>query len=78
MISNELPPVLTIEEVMHALRCSRRTVSRLIADKKLVAIKIGRMVRITRESVELLINGKRSSRAALYSSDGGKREALAS
>ena len=71
----KLPQFLTIEEVMQVLRCSRSTVNRYIADKKLETVKIGpRMVRVTRESLERLLEGQGSRRAKVLRTDPFVRE----
>lgn len=46
----ELPSVMTIEQLANALAISRSAVYRLVNARKLRTIKIGRSVRITKDS----------------------------
>jgi excisionase family DNA binding protein len=50
-------PLLTISEVAHALRCSTRSVHRLISTGRLPAIKVAgsRLVRIEQTALERLL-----------------------
>lgn len=52
-----LPPshLYTVPQTKTVLNCSRRTVARLAAKGLLKVVKLGRAVRITRESIEALI-----------------------
>ena len=52
----ELPSVLTIEQLAHALAVSRSTVYRLVNNKLLRTIKVGRTVRITKDSLIRYLN----------------------
>lgn len=54
----QFQPLLTVDEVAELLRLSSRTIRRLIADKKLPVVRIGRAVRVRAEAVESLINGQ--------------------
>jgi excisionase family DNA binding protein len=47
--------LLTVPETAAELRCAVRTCWRLIAKGDLKTVRLGRSVRITRESLELLI-----------------------
>lgn len=44
--------VLTVKEVAEALRLSRRTVNRLIAERRLASVLLGRSRRVRPEAVE--------------------------
>jgi excisionase family DNA binding protein len=50
--------MLTAAEAARVLNLSLRSVRRLIKDKKLPAIRIGRPVRIRPEALSALINGE--------------------
>lgn len=52
----ELPSVLTIEQLAQTLAVSRSTVYRLVNNKRLRTIKVGRAVRITKESLIRYLN----------------------
>lgn len=52
------PEVLTVEEVAERWRCSRATVYNLLASGTLKGFKLGRGVRIPRESVERYERGE--------------------
>lgn len=47
---SELPSIMTIEQLAKALAISRSAVYRLVNSRKLRTIKIGRSVRITKDS----------------------------
>jgi excisionase family DNA binding protein len=51
-------PLLTVKEVAQFLRCSTRTVQRLIDTRELEAVRIGRSVRVRPEALKKLIEGK--------------------
>jgi excisionase family DNA binding protein len=51
-------PLLTAAEVAEILKVSLRSVRRLIADKELPIVRIGRAVRIRPEALEAMIEGK--------------------
>ena len=55
MTSSPPPQLLTVPEVALILRVSARTVYRLIAEKKLPVVRIGRSVRITPSAVSKII-----------------------
>lgn len=56
----EAPPVLlTIPEVAALLRCTRRTVERQIACRRLSVLKLGRAVRIERAELDRFIDSLR-------------------
>lgn len=59
------PPtlLLTLDEVAEELRCTRRSVERQIAAGRLVAVHIGRAVRVERREVESFVARLRSSAA---------------
>ena len=44
--------LLTLDEVAEQLRCTRRTIERLVATKALPSVKIGRAVRVATRDVE--------------------------
>lgn len=44
--------LLTIEDVANRLRVSVRTVRNLIADGKIVTVRVGRQIRITEEAYQ--------------------------
>lgn len=50
-VGPEALDLLTVAEVAARLRCSVKTVRRLVADKKLEAVRIGTLVRIAPEAV---------------------------
>jgi excisionase family DNA binding protein len=50
--------LLTADDVARTMNISLRSVRRLIADKKLATIRIGRAVRIRTEALERLIAGE--------------------
>ena len=63
MTTTEVPAglpaqMLTAAEAARVLNLSLRSVRRLIKEKKLPAIRIGRLVRIRREALAALINGE--------------------
>jgi excisionase family DNA binding protein len=47
----------SVDETREILRCSRQKVYDLIAESRLQAFKIGRLTRITRESIDALMAG---------------------
>lgn len=47
--------MLTVAEAASALRCSRRSIWRLMAEHELARVQVGRAVRIPRKSVEAFI-----------------------
>jgi excisionase family DNA binding protein len=49
-------PLLTVAEVVATLNVSLRTVRRLIKDKKLSIVRVGRSVRIRPEALEAFID----------------------
>lgn len=53
------PTLLTIAEVADLLRCTRRTVERLIARRELHTLKIGRAVRIELVELERFLSVRR-------------------
>jgi excisionase family DNA binding protein len=53
-----LPRLLTANEAADTLHVSLRTVRRLIANKKLPIVRVGRAVRIRPEVLAALIEGK--------------------
>lgn len=48
VITQELPPIMTRQELAQLLRCSTRTVF----ESKIPCVKIGRLVRYRREDVQ--------------------------
>ncbi len=57
----ELPSVLTIEQLADALAVSRSTVYRLVNTRQLRTIKVGRTVRITKDSLIRYLNDTMSA-----------------
>ena len=55
MTSSPPPQLLTVPEVALILHVSTRTVHRLIAEKKLSVVRIGRSVRIKPSAVSKII-----------------------
>ena len=53
-----LQPALDIYDVARLLKCSHKTVRRLIANGRLPAAKIGSVWRIRREDVAAILAGK--------------------
>lgn len=53
--ANTGPRTLTVEEVAKALSIGRRTAWRLVADRQLRSVRIGRAVRIPVDEVEAFI-----------------------
>jgi excisionase family DNA binding protein len=51
-----VPRLLTVEQVAGAVQTSPRTVRRLIANKKLPVIRIGRLIRIRPEAYAALLD----------------------
>lgn len=49
------PRLLTISDVSETCRISKRSVWRLLAAKELAAVRLGRSVRVTTESVQALL-----------------------
>ena len=58
MTNSPTPPLLNVPEVALILHVSVRTVHRLIAEKKLPVVRIGRSVRVKPEAVARIIEGK--------------------
>jgi excisionase family DNA binding protein len=50
--------LLTVADVAELLQLSSRTIRRLIADRKLAVVRIGRAVRVRAEAVEALLSGQ--------------------
>lgn len=50
-----LPPVLTVEELAEILRIGRNTAYNLVKEKKIKSIQCGRAIRIPRKAIEELI-----------------------
>jgi excisionase family DNA binding protein len=50
------PSAYTIEEVAHLTRLSARTVRRAISSGKLQVVRVGRAVRVPRESLNALLS----------------------
>lgn len=48
--------VLTVKEVAEALRLSPRTVNRLISERRLASVRLGRSRRVRREAVADFLN----------------------
>jgi excisionase family DNA binding protein len=57
-IEGEGRRLLTAQEVADKLSVSLRTVRRLIAQEKLEVVRIGKVVRIKPETLDLLIEGE--------------------
>ena len=51
----EVEQTLTCREVMSWLRCSRKTVHEMLEQKELHGFKRGRLIRVSRKSVEELL-----------------------
>jgi excisionase family DNA binding protein len=51
-------PLLTVKEVAQFLRCSTRTVQRLIKNGELQAVPVGRLVRVRPAALKALIESK--------------------
>jgi excisionase family DNA binding protein len=52
-------PVLTIPEVAEALRVHQKTVYKLVSERKLRAVKVGRAVRVRLTELERFLSGGR-------------------
>lgn len=48
--------LLTLRETAAALRCSRATVFRLVADQQLTVVRIRGLVRVRREAIAALLD----------------------
>jgi excisionase family DNA binding protein len=55
-------PLLTIKAVAQFLRCSTRTVRRLIDSRDLEVVRIGRSVRVRPKALQALIEGASDSK----------------
>ena len=53
----DYPDIVSVEELMEMLKIGKVLAYRIIDEKKVKAIKIGREYKITKESVIRLING---------------------
>ena len=51
------PALMTVPELARVLRIGRNTAYRLVAEKKIPALKIGRQVRIYRDDVIRYVSG---------------------
>jgi len=58
MPDDKLPTMLTVEEVAARWRVKPRTIYAMIAAKELIALRVGRLVRISRSHVEFLESGR--------------------
>ena len=56
--SRPIPCLYTVPEAATVLRLSVRTVRRLIAQKKIASVHIGRAVRVREEALRALIDGE--------------------
>lgn len=54
-VASPRPPVTTMSRTAEELCVSVRTVQRLIGEDELKTVRIGRAVRVTRESIDALI-----------------------
>lgn len=55
-VTPPLPEVFTPPEIGGVLRCSKRSVYRLIAAGKLKSVRVGRRVLVTRRALEEFLN----------------------
>ena len=53
----DYPDIVSVEDLMDMLKIGKVLAYRLIEEKKIKAIKIGREYKITKESIIKLING---------------------
>lgn len=58
------PLAYTIAELARAVRCSERTIRRAISSGQLNVVRIGRCVRVTRESVKDFLSTPGAARHA--------------
>jgi excisionase family DNA binding protein len=58
------PLAYTIHELARSLRCSERTVRRLISSGRLNVVRFGRCVRVPRESLKDFLSTHRGARRA--------------
>ncbi len=58
MPDDRLPTMMTVEEVAERWRVRPRTIYAMIAEKELIALRVGRLVRISRSHVEFLESGR--------------------
>ena len=60
-VIKEMPSVLTIEDLALILSISKSTVYRLVTSKQIRTIKVGRTMRITKDSVIRYLNTSMSA-----------------
>jgi excisionase family DNA binding protein len=58
------PLAYTIAELARAVRCSERTIRRAISSGQLTAVRIGRCVRVPRESLKDFLSAQGAARRA--------------
>jgi excisionase family DNA binding protein len=58
------PLAYTIRELAHAVRCSERTIRRAISSGQLNVVRIGRCVRVPRESLKDFLSTNGAARHA--------------
>lgn len=60
-VIKEMPSVLTIEDLARILAVSKSTVYRLVTSRQIRTIKVGRTMRITKDSVIQYLNASMSA-----------------
>lgn len=60
-VVKEMPSVLTIEDLARILAVSKSTVYRLVTTRQIRTIKVGRTMRITKDSVIRYLNASMSA-----------------
>lgn len=60
-VIKEMPSVLTIEDLARILAVSKSTVYRLVTSRQIRTIKVGRTMRITKDSVIRYLNASMSA-----------------
>lgn len=60
-VIKEMPSVLTIEDLARILSISKSTVYRLVTSRQIRTIKVGRTMRITKDSVIRYLNASMSA-----------------
>jgi excisionase family DNA binding protein len=69
---NALPQAIayTVRDCASALRCSERTIRRAIAAGKLRSLRVGRLVRVTADSLRHFVEGRQADFDELNTSQG--------
>lgn len=57
-MDDKLPTMMTVEEVAERWRVKPRTIYAMIAERELIALHVGRLVRISRSHIEFLESGR--------------------